>query len=260
MTVTDSHTGQLAQTTQQVADRRSGPAGCEGTFGLTPKITRPSTRIPSGVFSRLRSVRISNPAPTSSTTHIVICSATMILPTRDLPASAFDVAAEVLIASSALPASATRNGARPNSKPAMTKHAQREQQHSSVRSQARFNLCPPAQLPGGDLCEDPRQRAARRHKDQTLRKQLAEQFASARSQCLTELKTPAAAPRYAPAAASPRWPARSAAPNQPWPSICAEDCHSSGRIRENPLHQQSSVRDASRRASATRPDRYTPPI
>ncbi len=89
-------------------------------LGVTPKMTRPSTRIPSGVFSRLRSVRISNPAPTSSTTHIVICSATMILPTRDLPASACDVAAEVLIASSALPARATRNGARPNSNPAMT--------------------------------------------------------------------------------------------------------------------------------------------
>ncbi len=89
-------------------------------FGFTPKTTSPSTCMPSGVFCRLRRVRISSPPPTSSTRHSAICRATMILPVRDLPASALDVAAEVFSASSAPPASATRSGASPNSSAATT--------------------------------------------------------------------------------------------------------------------------------------------
>ena len=67
-------------------------------LGLTPKMKRRSASIPSGVFSRLRSERMSRPPPTSSTTHSVICSATTIRLVRDRAASVLAVAAEVFSA------------------------------------------------------------------------------------------------------------------------------------------------------------------
>ena len=72
----------------------------------------------------------------------------------------------------------------PKQQSGQRQHAQRKQQHRFVRSQAGFNLRPLAQQPRRHLRKAPRQRAARRHQDQALRQQLAEQLAAPRAQSL----------------------------------------------------------------------------
>ena len=166
--------------------------------GFTPKTTRPSTRIPRGVFSRLRRVRTSSPPPTSSTTHSAICSATMILPVRDLPASVFEVAADVFSASAGPAESATRSGARPKRSAASARMLRVKSEDGAVRRQARLDLRPGAQRLGCKAGKEPRQSAAGRNQQQTLRQQLPKQLPASRAQRQPhrELALPRRIPRH----------------------------------------------------------------
>ena len=131
--------------------------------------------MPSGTFSRLRSVRSSRPAATSSTMHIAICAATTMRPKRDLCLSCAAAVPELFSASPAGTDKALRSGASPKIKAASTSIREGEQQDRAIRLQAGLQLRPRSQGPRGRHCEQPGQDSACDHQQQALGQELAKQ-------------------------------------------------------------------------------------